>query len=57
MKAKTTLTCVEIEYMRLLKDELNVALRKGEPERAAAFSKELAKLRRKEIRLNGGVNE
>jgi hypothetical protein len=57
MKAKTTLTCVEIEYMRLLKDELNIALRKGEPERAAAFSKELAKLRRKEIRLNGGVND
>ncbi len=33
----------------MLLPELNKAVRSGEPERAAAFAKALAKLRRKEL--------
>jgi len=50
MKAKTGLTIVEIEYRKLLRTELKQAINAGEPDRAAAFSKELAKLRRKELK-------
>ena len=51
MERKNALSCVEVEYRKLLKKELTKAIDNGEPDRAAAFSRELAKLRRKELRL------
>jgi len=45
------LSLVEIEYKKLLKPELKVALAEGDADRAAAFAKALARLRRKELAL------
>lgn len=42
------LNLVEIEYVKLLEPELKEAISNGEPDRAASFAKELARLRRKE---------
>jgi hypothetical protein len=41
------LTIVDREYLKLLKPELAAAIRNGDPDRAASFARELAKLRRK----------
>lgn len=57
MKAKTGLTIVEIEYRKLLRTELKQAINAGEPDRAAAFAKELAKLRRKELKCKQSKGE
>ena len=46
------LTIVEKEYLKLLKPELADAIRSGEPERAASFAKELARLQRKKLKPN-----
>lgn len=48
-----SLTMVETEYLRLLKPELEAAIENGEPERAASFAKEIARLRRKANRGGG----
>jgi hypothetical protein len=42
------LNLVEVEYVKLLEPELKAAIESGEPNRAASFAKELARLRRKE---------
>lgn len=42
-----SLSIVEIEYLKLLEPELRQAIEDGEPNRAASFAKELARLRRK----------
>lgn len=47
----TKLGAVDIEYRRLCERELRLALQTGDSDRAASFAKALAKLRRKEIRL------
>jgi len=49
MRQRRGLSEVEIEYRKMLLPELDKAVRSGEPERAAAFAKALAKLRRKEL--------
>ena len=43
------LTCVEKEYEKVIRPELKKAIREGEPDRAASFAKELAKLQRKKL--------
>lgn len=48
-----SLSLVEREYLRLLKPELHKAIEAGEPERAASFAKEIARLRRKAKRGDG----
>ncbi len=48
---------VEVEYQRMLQPELKKAVSNGEPERAAAFAKALAKLRRKELSERGVSND
>ncbi len=48
---------VEVEYRRMLQTELKKAVSNGEPERAAAFAKALAMLRRKELAGQGGRND
>lgn len=42
----------ELEYLKLLKPELQQAIEQGELVRAASFAKELARLRRKELQLS-----
>jgi hypothetical protein len=44
---------VETEYLRLLEPELRAAIENGEPDRAASFAKEIARLRRKANRGGG----
>jgi len=44
---------VETEYLRLLQPELEAAIENGEPDRAASFAKEIARLRRKAKRGGG----
>ena len=39
-----SLNVVEKEYLKLLRPELANAIRNGEPDRAASFARELAKL-------------
>jgi hypothetical protein len=56
MRQRKGLTIVETEYKKLLRPKLRNAINSGDPERAAAFAKELAKLRRKEIAHQGGQN-
>jgi len=57
------LSVVEREYLKLLKPELAQAIQSGDPNRAATFARELAKLRRKSMKLapktirEGGHNE
>lgn len=48
------LTIVEVEYVKLLEPELKRAIDNGEPDRAATFAKELARLRRKAKSDAGG---
>ena len=55
MRQRKGLSLVEVEYRKLLKPELRNAINTGEPERAAAFAKALAKLRRKELSATGGT--
>lgn len=43
------LNIVEKEYLKLLKPQLADAIRSGEPDRAASFAKELARLQRKKL--------
>jgi hypothetical protein len=51
IKEKTmSLTIVEKEYLRLLKPQLADAIRNGEPDRAASFARELARLKRKKLK-------
>jgi hypothetical protein len=45
------LTVVEKEYLKVLMPELREAIRSGEPDRAASFAREAARLQRKKIRL------
>lgn len=57
-----SLNVVEREYIKLLRPELTAAIRDGEPDRAASFARELAKLVRKRRRasqqhLSKGANE
>ncbi len=47
-----SLSLVEREYLRLLKPELHKAIEAGEPDRAASFAKEIARLQRKAKRAN-----
>lgn len=51
------LNVVEKEYLKLLKPHLAEAIRSGEPDRAASFAKELAKLQRKKNRQRKGAKE
>lgn len=44
---------METEYLRLLQPELEAAIENGEPDRAASFAKEIARLRRKAKRGGG----
>ena len=46
-KRDAGLSIVEREYLRLLRPELRRAIKEGEPERAASFAKEIARLERK----------
>jgi hypothetical protein len=55
MRQRKGLTIVETEYKKLLRPELRNAINSGDPERAAAFAKELAKLRRKELSTTRGT--
>ena len=56
-KTKSRLSVVEVEYVKLLKPELQQAIEQGEPERAAAFAKEIARLQRKKLQAAGGNND
>lgn len=48
MKGNTmALNIVEKEFLKVLKPQLADAIRSGEPNRAASFAKELARLQRK----------
>lgn len=47
---KRGLTVVEREYLKALRLELRKAIQDGEPDRAATFAREVAKLRRKQIK-------
>ena len=49
------LNVVEKEYLKLLKPQLADAIRSGEPDRAASFAKELARLQRKKHHQKKGV--
>jgi len=53
MRRRKGLSVVDVEYRRALQPELKNAIHNGEPERAAAFAKALAKLRRKELAVKG----
>lgn len=55
MRRRKGLSVVEVEYRKLLRPELKNAINIGDPERAAAFAKALAKLHRKEIAAKGGT--
>lgn len=50
----TRLSVVEREYLKLLKPELQQAIEQGEPERAASFAKEIARLQRKKLQQEEG---
>lgn len=56
-KTKSGLSVVEVEYVKLLKPELQQAIEQGEPKRAAAFAKEIARLQRKKLQAAGGNND
>ena len=50
---KKGLSIVEIQYLKLLKPELQQAIKEGEPQRAASFAKEIARLQRKKLQTKG----
>jgi len=50
------LNIVEREFLKVLKPQLADAIKSGEPDRAASFAREIAKLqRKKQQRRRGGV--
>jgi hypothetical protein len=51
---KSGLTVVEREYLRMLRPELRLAIKEGDSGRAASFAKEIARLQRKKLRIDGG---
>jgi hypothetical protein len=54
---KSALNIVEREYLRALRPELRRAIQGGEPERAAAFARAIARLERKRKATQEGATD